>query len=179
MTRKRRSNRSAQPTQPNHYVMVFAYWRIAHDRRTWWYRSLPLREVQKLIDRREVIQVEVETDDGPSIAYQERWTPGMSSDADNGRKIYRSPATLTLATMNAIAVSEPGVRLTRAEQAQVEKFTVWPLIGDTKAAAVRPRISDEQRRQAETLLGLDRKKPQRDEHRSRVGVLRSELPEAA
>lgn len=179
MTRKRRSNRPSQPAQPNHYVMVFAYWRVAHDRRTWWYRSLPLREVQKMVERREAIEVEIETDNGSAVAYQEVWTPGMQSDADNGRKIYRSPATLTLATMNAIAVAEPHVKLTRAEQAQVEKFTVWPLIGDTKAVAVRPRMSDEQRRAAEKLLGAKLQHPQTENSRRRIDVLRNELPAAA
>jgi hypothetical protein len=42
----------------------------------------------------------------------------------------------------------------RQEESLRNKFMVWPLIGDTKAVAVRPRISAEDRRRAEKLLGL-------------------------
>lgn len=178
MTRKRRSNRS-QPTQPSHYVMIFAYWRIAHFRETWWYRSLPLSEVLRMVARGQAFEVQIETDNGLAVAYQEVAVPGQTSDAENGRKIYRSPATLTLASMNAVAIAERHVKLTRAEQAQVEKVTVWPLIGDTKATAVRPRMSEEQRRQAEKLLGYPNPGKPAETKRARIDVLRNELPAAA
>ena len=64
-----------------------------------------------------------------------------------------SPTTLTEGTMHAVANAKDG-RLSGAERRQVEKFKVWALIGDTKAIAVRPRISVEERRQAEKLLGI-------------------------
>lgn len=59
-----------------------------------------------------------------------------------------SPATLTLATMQAVA----GERTGGGAWAEVVKFMVWPLIGDDRAVCVRPRMSDEQRMQAMRLL---------------------------
>lgn len=70
-----------------------------------------------------------------------------------------SPATLTLASSKAASgegLKKPheisGRHLEAREQAEREKLMVWPLIGDTKAVAVRPRISDEDRRRAENVL---------------------------
>jgi hypothetical protein len=70
-----------------------------------------------------------------------------------------TPATLTFSTMKAIASavkpanrSEPRVRLSRYERDQVRKFKVWPLIGDTKAVAVRPRMSEREAAEATKLL---------------------------
>lgn len=65
-----------------------------------------------------------------------------------------TPATLTFATMNAVAVAQPKVRLSRYQRDQVRKFKVWGLVGDTRAVAVRPRLSERERREAERLLGL-------------------------
>ena len=61
-------------------------------------------------------------------------------------------ATLTFATMCAVAADQPGVRLTRSERCHVEKFVMWPLTGDTKAVAVRPRITDLERARAEHMI---------------------------
>lgn len=64
----------------------------------------------------------------------------------------RSPTTLTRGTMAAVA----GERTDPGAYAEVMKFKVWPLIGDTRAVCVRPRISDEERQFAERLLGNPR-----------------------
>jgi hypothetical protein len=61
-----------------------------------------------------------------------------------------SPATLTFATMKA--VSERDGELTRRQRDEVSKFDVWALIGDTKAVAVRPRMSDADLRRAVALM---------------------------
>jgi hypothetical protein len=63
-----------------------------------------------------------------------------------------TPATLTFSTMKAVAVAEPKVRLSRYELSQVRKFKVWPLVGDTRAVAVRPKMSDRERAAAMKLL---------------------------
>lgn len=131
--------------------MMFAFGRVEYDRRTWWYRSLPLHEAQQMTTRGQAREIEVETEQGYVTAFQETVAPAIS--ADQRRKLYRSPTTLTFATMCAVAINEPKVSLSPFERAEVNKVTVWPLIGDTKAVAVRPRISDEQRKRALQLMG--------------------------
>ena len=167
MTRKRRSNRCADPSRPNQYVTVFAHSRVEHDRRTWWYRSLPLRDALKMETRGEIRRIDV----GGSIAYQEMFA--ASNCSESSRLLYRSPATLTLATMNAVAIAENNVQLSPGEHAQVVKFKVWGLIGDTKAVAVRPRMSESERAEAEKLLAPRQRNTQRceDERRHDVRAL--------
>ena len=63
-----------------------------------------------------------------------------------------SPATLTMGTMNAVAKEAIGGRMSQRERDQVVKFRVWPLIGDTKAVAVRPPMTAIERHFAEQLL---------------------------
>lgn len=55
-----------------------------------------------------------------------------------------SPCTLTFSTIRAVgnAVGKASdVKLDPWEERQVEKFVMWPLEGDDKAVAVRPRMS--------------------------------------
>jgi hypothetical protein len=70
-----------------------------------------------------------------------------------------SPTTLTYATMVAVGNADAlnlgrddRYRLSRRECDEIVKFRVWPLIGDTRAVAVRPRITDAERLIAEKLL---------------------------
>lgn len=71
----------------------------------------------------------------------------------------QTPCTLDMRVMKAVSgegLAGPHSMDTggRGEQILFEKFAVWPLIGDTRAVAVRPRISEEDRRRAEKLLGI-------------------------
>lgn len=63
-----------------------------------------------------------------------------------------SPTTLTMGTMNAVAKDSTGERLTRREREHVVKFRVWPLVGDSKAVAVRPPMTPIERHFAEQIL---------------------------
>ena len=63
-----------------------------------------------------------------------------------------SPATLTEWTMHVVQRQAMRCRLSASERDELLKFRVWPLIGDTKAVAVRPRITAEERKYAESLL---------------------------
>jgi len=65
-----------------------------------------------------------------------------------------SPTTLTMATMIAVGNACKGYRPTRGEINHIIKFRVWPLMGDSRAVAVRPRLSLEETLQAERLLGI-------------------------
>lgn len=71
-----------------------------------------------------------------------------------------SPCTLDLKVMKSVSgeglngIHEVHGSHDSQERALIEKFQVWALVGDTKAVCVRPRISEEERRRAEKLLGL-------------------------
>lgn len=64
----------------------------------------------------------------------------------------QSPTTLTYATMRAVSNQDSGASLSWGEREEIIRFKVWPLIGDTKAVAVRPRMTDAERKFAESLL---------------------------
>lgn len=72
-----------------------------------------------------------------------------------------SPCTLDMRVLKSVSgegLAGPHSVDDRSLQGQEEslrtKFMVWPLVGDTKAVCVRPRISADDRRRAEKLLGL-------------------------
>lgn len=75
-----------------------------------------------------------------------------------------SPTTLTYGTMIAVGNADSNGRevaerhkLTRGEQRQIDKFHAWPLVGDTKAVAVRPKISGAEWLAAMKMLYADRR----------------------
>lgn len=131
-------------------VAYFAYSQATEKWRDWTFRTISQRQAEILLAAGEarlitrmlngVVQV---------VGY--RATKPTSWERE-------SPATLTYATMIAVGndtdkvPSDPRYRQTRRERAEVTKFRVWPLIGDTKAVAVRPRISEEEMKLAQTLL---------------------------
>jgi hypothetical protein len=63
-----------------------------------------------------------------------------------------TPCTLTFATMKAVGKRAAGQELRRHERREVEKFIAWPFIGDTRAVAVRPRVSEADRKLAENVF---------------------------
>ena len=69
---------------------------------------------------------------------------------------FRSPAALTYSTLKAVASYAGGDTLTRNERREVEKFIAWPLEGDRRAVAVRPRMSPEQHKLAMALFRGER-----------------------
>jgi hypothetical protein len=71
-----------------------------------------------------------------------------------------SPCTLTKRVMQAVSGEGlSGIHEIRdghesEEQALRAKFDVWGLVGDTKAVCVRPRMTQEEIRKAQKLLGI-------------------------
>lgn len=151
-SRKRRSNRCVQPDRPNQTVVMFAFTRdLVANWQRWWYRSVSLREAERMVERGLAEALLIVTDNGPTRFFRETVAPALTPEQT--RNLYRSPTTLTLATIKAVSIAEPGTRLSRAERAQVEKFMVWPLVGDRRnLAAVRPRMSAADRQRATNLL---------------------------
>jgi hypothetical protein len=125
-------------------VIVFSYLQDSGNWRTWRFRLVSLRKVLEMVSEGQAETLTRKTANGLVIFYRETQASRLSAP---------SPTTLTLATMNAVGRSgNPQDRLEPSDYAHVVKFRVWPLIGDTKAVAVRPRISDSERILAEKLF---------------------------
>lgn len=132
----------------NRMVRYFAYIQPSLSWREWKWRQLSQREAQNLVAGGEAERI-VRMVDGELQVVGYRALSPTSWERP-------SPATLTHSTMVAVGKNAQGCRLTSREKREVEKFKVWPLIGDTRAIAVRPRMSDAERRAAETLLSSGR-----------------------
>jgi hypothetical protein len=128
----------------NRMVAHFAYAQTSEKWGDWTFRTISQRQAENLVSAGEAERI-IRRLDGEVQVVGYRALKPTSWERP-------SPATLTFATMKAVAKHAQGYRLTRGESEQVIKFRVWPLIGDTRAVAVRPRISDAERDSAETLL---------------------------
>ena len=137
-------------------VPYFAYLQKSERWREWTFRSISQRQAEMLVSAGEAERITREKDGVVQTVGYRALTP-----TSWGRP---SPATLTFGTMKAVgnAVGEKlELHLSRRERDEILKFTVWPLIGDTKAVAVRPRISEADRKAAERLLSQRWEKPAR------------------
>ena len=89
-----------------------------------------------------------------------------SSDLVPLRTEKPSPTTLTKATIDAVSTfaygRQGGSKPTRREYDHILKFKCWPIIGDQRAVAVRPRITDDERVMAEGLMGQHGTQRQRE-----------------
>ncbi len=153
--RRRQRRRPSAPAQRvlNPYTRMvahFAYIQPSERWTEWSFRLISARQAQTMVDCGEAVWVsrEVATPQGePQVQ-----PVGIRALQPTNWE-HPSPCTLTVATTHAVALAADGrQRLTRRQRAEVLRFKVWPLIGDSKAVAVRPRISAEDRRVAENLL---------------------------
>ena len=144
--------RSASTTM----VKLFAYIQpIGATWKEWAFRTVSLRQAQAHVMSGEAVAVTRMVDEVVQIVGYQATKPVRQSKP--------SPTCLTLSTMSAVAKAsivpvmpdgqKPDLGMGWADERQVEKFRVWPLVGDNKAVAVRPRISAEERAYAEKLLG--------------------------
>ena len=140
--RKGRVNAPVVPSRANQPVMMASYIQDTMNWQAWRGRAVTLRTASAMVAADEAEVVTRRTANGIITFFRET-KPARASES--------SPTTLTMATMHAVARSEE--HLTPGEKAHVLKFRVWALIGDTKAVTVRPRISAEERKLAESLLG--------------------------
>lgn len=114
----------------------------------WQFRSMSQAHVRKLVAEDKAEAVRRMKDGVACVVGYRALTPT--------RALKRSACTLTLATMNAVSKRADREELDLYERLEVEKFDVWALVGDTKAPAVRPRISLAERCRAERMLGVRR-----------------------
>jgi hypothetical protein len=141
----------------NAYTRMVAY--FAYSQRTekwleWNFRTVSQRQAELLAAAGEAVPIPREVDGIVQIVGYRALKPTSWERP--------SPATLTFGTMCAVGNQdadgkevEPRYRLSRRERQEIVKFKVWALIGDTKAVAVRPRISEADRKLALKLLGPD------------------------
>lgn len=125
-------------------VPYFAYAQLSNRWREWSFRTISQRQAQVLTAAGEAAEI-TRMKDGVVQVVGYRALKPTSWERP-------SPTTLTLATMVAVGNDEEGAQLSRRERNEIIKFRVWPLIGDTKAVCIRPRISEAERRVAEGLL---------------------------
>jgi hypothetical protein len=126
-------------------VKLFAYLQECEDWKQWVRRTISQRAADELVRDGEAQAVTRQVDGVVTCVGYRAVTPTGWSKS--------SPSTLTFGTLVAVGKEAAGRgHLSRAEKMHIIKFRVWPLIGDTKAVAVRPRISETERRHAEQLL---------------------------
>jgi len=125
-------------------VAYFAYAQLSERWAEWTFRSVSQRQAENLVAAGEAVAI-IRMQDGAVRIVGYRALKPTSWERP-------SPATLTFQTMVAVGNNEAQAKLTRRERMEIIKFKVWPLIGDTKAVCVRPRISAADRREAEKLL---------------------------
>lgn len=134
----------------NRMVAQFAYLQDQSDWRLWTFRTISersalilvangeaepvTREVERTLDGRITKSVEI-------VGYRALKPTSWERP---------SPATLTFGTMQSVA----GLRAGRRAADEVIKFRVWPMIGDTRAVAVRPRMSEAELHEAGKLMKL-------------------------
>jgi hypothetical protein len=131
-------------------VAYFSYSQSTEKWKDWTFRTISQRQAENLVAAGEARPI-TRMRDGIVQVVGFRATKPTSWERE-------SPATLTYATMVAVGndgggvPADPRYRQTRREREEVTKFRVWALIGDTKAVAVRPRITEAERELAEKLL---------------------------
>lgn len=126
-------------------VAYFAYAQQTEKWREWSFRTISQRQAEQLVAAGEAMPITRQMDGVVQIVGYRALQPTSWERP--------SPATLTLGTMQAVLRESYKERLTRRQRDEILKFRVWALIGDEKAVAVRPRISEAEYRLAVKLLG--------------------------
>lgn len=133
-------------TAETRMVALFGFFQSSPKWREWTFRTVSLKKAETMAKQGEVVPV-LRWHDGAVRAVGYIATKPVRLDRP-------SPTTLTFATMRAVGNQDAGADLTANERREIDKFRVWPLIGDTKAVAVRPRMTDDERKFAMKLLNL-------------------------
>lgn len=125
-------------------VAYFAYAQSSNRWKEWTFRTISQRQGEQLAAAGEATPVM-------------RWVDGkvccVGFRAMTPTRWERpSVPSLTYSTLEAVAREALGGHMARWARDEVNKYRVWPLIGDTKAVAVRPRMTEAERRFAEKLL---------------------------
>jgi hypothetical protein len=124
--------------------VLFGYNQSSSNWREWTYKTISQRAMGKLTAGGDVEPISRMDDDGKVRVVGHRATrPIRKSDA--------SPQCLNAATMAVAAMGEKD-EWTPADEAQLDKFRLWPFIGDNRATCVRSRPTAIETGYLETLL---------------------------
>jgi hypothetical protein len=130
-------------------VKMFAYIQADEaDWENWNFRNVSQHQAQQLVRFGDAYMVTRQVDGRIEVVGYRATNPTMG--------LRKSPTSLTFSTMRAVINFRPGVQLERHERQQVEKFIAWPMIGDTKAVAVRPAMTEAEQRVAEKMFRVGR-----------------------
>jgi hypothetical protein len=148
MPPRRRQRHHAKPVamkKLDQHVVMAAYAQESTDWRMWRARHVSLRKALEMVAASEAQAITRKSANGIITFYRETKPSRAGSP---------TPCTLTLSTMLAVGRSKDGskAKLEPREYNEVVKFRVWPLIGDTRAVAVRPRITPREKAFAEKLF---------------------------
>jgi hypothetical protein len=130
-------------------VKLFDYLQTAPQWRQWGFQTTSQAKAERMVGRSEAERIVRRDDDGLVRVVGYRRTKGA-------QMARRSSSSLTFATLKAVASYAGGGQMSRWERKEVERFVVWPLVGDTHAVAVRPAISEAQRKLANSLFRGER-----------------------
>lgn len=138
-----RSRKNRILTIETRQVALYDYAQIATRWTDWSFRTVSLARAMRMVGegKAEALTRRV---DGELRTIYRRTRPE--------RVIRRSASTLTKFSLEAVSGEREGARAL----AEITKVVVWPLIGDTKARCVRPRLSEEERRYAQQVLDAGR-----------------------
>lgn len=126
----------------------FSYIQGTTDWHEWTYKMVSQRQIASLMAGGDVEPITRKGDDGTVQTVGYRATrPIRQSDV--------SPACLNARTM-AVAAMKPTDTFSRGDIAQLEKFRLWPFIGDDRATCVRPRPTAIETGFLDTLLAAGR-----------------------
>lgn len=76
------------------------------------------------------------------MSQRKRRSNGSTAESNSNRNVKPSPTSLTKRAIESYATRGRGVAQTPAERADVRRVIMFPFIGDTKATAVRPRVTE-------------------------------------
>jgi len=128
-------------------VKLFAYTQADEsDWENWNFRNVSQHQAQQFVRFGDAYMVTRLVDGKVEVAGYRATKPTMV--------LRKSPTSLTFSTMRAISNYRPGTKLERHERLQVEKFIAWPTIGDTKAVAVRPAMTEAELRVADKMFRM-------------------------
>lgn len=175
MNRKRRSNRLSADTKAASLNQITIMIGFGQEHLPWqeaMYRSVSLRVALRMVTDGEAEKFEAESDNGRITLFREI-KPFTNVQ-------YQLPTMPTGASAEAMAEYTPGAKMCGRQRARVDHILAFPLIRDTKAPLVSPRVSERDREAGERLLGM---RPQastlRPEHRPRTRTWYPELQAAA
>lgn len=119
--------------------------------RQWTHKMISQRQMAVLIAAGDVEPVTRQVEDGTVqlVGYRAK-RPLRRSDS--------SPACLNAATM-IVAAKKANEEFSRGETATLDKYRLWPFIGDDRAVCVRPRPTAIETGHIETLLAAGRLRP--------------------